>query len=157
MSQPSKLDAVVIDANVLIGICTKETKEQSARPALADYVAKKWKFHAPNVIIPEFLHIACKKVDEGKLTVAEYETAIDDFNDYMMVVLTPPNSDAPFIKRASEIRKGYGCSRSNDAIYLALRPDATISCPIVCYAVCSYAILRKSILRNTDDHKLDEA
>jgi len=43
MSQPTQTDAVVIDANVLIGICTKETREPTARAALADYIARKWK------------------------------------------------------------------------------------------------------------------
>ncbi|MGH9799158.1 MAG: type II toxin-antitoxin system VapC family toxin [Blastocatellia bacterium] len=114
---------MVIDANVLIGICTKETKEPTARAALADYITGKWKFYAPNVIVPEFLHIACKKVDEGRLTAAQYETAVEDFNDYMAVILTPPAGDAAFIKRASEIRAGYGCSRTSDAIYLALAEE----------------------------------
>ncbi|MBP6823445.1 MAG: type II toxin-antitoxin system VapC family toxin [Acidobacteria bacterium] len=128
MSQPNSpsaviIDAVVIDANVLIGICTKETKEQTARTALASYITRKWKFYAPNAIIPEFLHIACKKVDEGKLTVAEYEKAVEDFNDYMDVIFTPPNGDAPLIKRASEIRQGYGCSRSSDSLYVALAEE----------------------------------
>ena len=128
MNQPNSpsavvVDAVVIDANVLIGICTKETKEPTARAALADYITRKWKFYAPNVIVPEFLHIACKKVDEGKLTAAQYEKAVEDFNDYMAVILTPPAGDVPLIKRASEIRKGYGCSRTSDAIYLALAEE----------------------------------
>jgi predicted nucleic acid-binding protein len=102
MSQPNRIDAVVIDANVLIGICTKETKEPTARAALANYITRKWKFYAPNAIIPEFLHIACKKIDEGKLTAAQYEKAVEDFNDYMAVVLTSPDGDAMLIKRASE-------------------------------------------------------
>lgn len=123
MSQPTQTDAVVIDANVLIGICTKETKEPTARAALADYIARKWKFYAPNVIVPEFLHIACKKLDEGTLTASQYKTAVEDFADFMAVILTPPAGDAVFIKRASELRTGYGCSRTSDAIYLALAEE----------------------------------
>lgn len=123
MSQSNKVDAVVIDANVLIGICTKETKEPTARTALADYITRKWKFYAPNAIIPEFLHIACKKLDDGQLTEIQYEKAIEDFNDYMAVILTTPNGDTALIKRASEIRTGYGCSRTSDAIYIALAEE----------------------------------
>ena len=62
-------------------------------------------------------------MDEGKLTAAQYEKAVEDFNDYMAVILTPPAGDVPFIKRASEIRKSYGCSRTSDAIYIALAEE----------------------------------
>lgn len=123
MSQPTKSDAVVVDANVLIGICTKESKEPVARAAITSYITKNWKIYAPNVIVSEFLYIACKKVDAGQMTAAQYQTSIEDFCDYMAVIQTPPAGDTPFIKRSSEIRVGYGCSRSSDGIYLALSEE----------------------------------
>lgn len=46
MSQPSSPGAAVIDVNVLLGICTKEPKEQTARTALAAYAAQAWQFYA---------------------------------------------------------------------------------------------------------------
>jgi hypothetical protein len=55
MSRPNNPNAVVIDANVLLGICTKEPKEAVARAALANYSTQAWTFHAPNAIVVEFL------------------------------------------------------------------------------------------------------
>jgi predicted nucleic acid-binding protein len=123
VSSPSNV--VVIDANVLIGICTKETKAPTALAALADYIKRDFKFYAPSVIVSEFLYVACKKVDDGSLTAAQHDNAIEDFNDYMNTVTTA--ADVSLIKRAAEIRKGYGCSRSSDAIYLALAEELTAS------------------------------
>ena len=123
MSRPTKTDAVVIDANVLLGICTKESKEPIARTALTDYITQNWKLYAPNVIVSEFLYIACKKVDAGQMTEAQYQTSIEDFRDFMAVIQTPLAGDTPFIKRASEIRASYGCSRTSDAIYLAFAEE----------------------------------
>lgn len=123
MSQPSSAGAVVIDVNVLLGICTKEPKEQTAKTALADYASKNWAFYAPGVMLGEFLFIACQKLQSGLLTQAEYDTAIEAFKKQMKAILPPPSGDAALIQRAKEIQQSYGCSRSADCLYLALAEE----------------------------------
>ncbi len=123
MSQPSDTGAVVIDVNVLLGICTKEPKEQTAKAALADYATRNWTFYAPGVVLGEFLFIACQKLQSGALTQAEYETAIEAFKKQMKAILPPPSGDGSLIQRAKEIQSGYGCSRSADCLYLALAEE----------------------------------
>jgi hypothetical protein len=47
MRQPTQnnFGAVVIDANILISICSKEPSEAAAKAALADYIARNWAFY----------------------------------------------------------------------------------------------------------------
>jgi predicted nucleic acid-binding protein len=49
MSQPmlSSSGAVVIDANILIAICSKDLHHQTAEDALDDYASRGWLFYAP--------------------------------------------------------------------------------------------------------------
>jgi predicted nucleic-acid-binding protein len=61
MSQPSNSGAVVVDSNVLISICSKETSISTAKQALDDYAAKSWAFYAPGVIVAEVLFVLCRK------------------------------------------------------------------------------------------------
>lgn len=75
------------------------------------------------MISGEFLFIACQKLQSGLLTQAEYDTAIDDFSDYMTTVFPPPSGEAALIRRAREIQGGYGCSRSADCLYIALAEE----------------------------------
>lgn len=128
MSQPSsRAGAVVIDVNVLLAICTKEPKEQTARVALADYATKNWQFYAPGIIVGEFLFIACQKVQNGALAEAAYDKAVEDFKDYLTIIFPPPGGEASLIVRAEEIQSGYGCSRSADCLYVALTEELATS------------------------------
>jgi len=54
------------------------------------------------------------------LTASEHEKAVKSFEAQMIAVLQPPDGDAGLITRAEEMRKGYGCGRSADSIYLAM-------------------------------------
>lgn len=133
MSQPtqtqSNAGAVVIDANILISICSREPSQQTAKDALADYTAKGWRFYAPGAIITEALFVLCKKLQDGLLTEAEHQTAVQAFNNYMKVVLPSPQGDAGFILRAEEIRKGYSCLHSADGFFVALTEELAKSGP----------------------------
>ncbi len=125
MSQQSSnaLGAVVVDVNILLAICTKELKEQTARAAIADYATANWQFYAPGLIAGEFLFIACQKLQLGALTKASYDNAVEDFKDYMTIISPPPGGEASLIVRAKEIQSGYGCSRSADCMYVALTEE----------------------------------
>lgn len=127
MSQPSKADAVVIDANVAIAICAREqNKQTTAENALAYYSAKGWDFYAPGVIVSEVMYVLCQKLQDCSLTVALYEKAVENFHDQAINLLPPPNGEASLIKRAKEIRQSYGCSRSSDSLYIALAEELAI-------------------------------
>ena len=124
MSRPSRATGVVvIDANILISICSKEPTYQTAEAALSDYAAKGWPFYAPGAILTEVLFILCQKLQSGLLTEAEHRDAILAFNDYMKKILPPPEGDIPLILRAEEVRSNYGCSRSADGFYIALTEE----------------------------------
>jgi hypothetical protein len=65
------------------------------------------------------------------LTVAEHSQSVQRFGAMMFTVLPPPNGDASLVARAEAIRGGYGCSRSADAIYIALAEELSIMMPTV--------------------------
>lgn len=126
MSQPttsSDPGAVVIDSNILISICSREPSHQKAKDALTDYTARGWRFYAPGAILTEVMFILCKKLQDGLLTEAEHQTAVQAFNTYMGTVLPSPQGDIGFILRAEEIRKGYSCLHSADCFYIALAEE----------------------------------
>lgn len=110
--------ALVTDANIIIAICSKEPTAARAETALEIRANNGWEFYAPNIIVAEVLYILCQKLQNNLLTPQSYEEAIENFQDQMKIIQTPP--DAQFIKRAKEIQNGYGCSRSADSLYLAL-------------------------------------
>lgn len=132
MSQPtpSNVGAVVIDANVLISVCSKEPTWQTAENALNDYATKNWAFYAPGAILTEVLFVLCKKHQDGLLTNAEHEEAVKVFNDYMQGIRPSPQGDIGFILRSEEIRKGYSCLHSADAFYLALGEELAKNGPV---------------------------
>lgn len=121
--------AVVIDANILISICSKEPSCQTAEDALDDYAIKNWAFYAPGAILTEALFIFCRKRQDGVLSEAEHEEAVKTFNDYMKGIRPSPQGDIRFILRNEEIRKGYSCLHSADAFYIALAEDLAKSRP----------------------------
>ncbi|MGE0132000.1 MAG: type II toxin-antitoxin system VapC family toxin [Blastocatellales bacterium] len=125
MSQPisSSAGAVVIDANVLVSICSREPTHQTAKTALSNYSARGWAFYAPGAILTEVLFILCKKLQDGSLSEAEHQKAVKVFDRYMQGIRPSPQGDIRFILRNEEIRKGYSCLHSADAFYLALAEE----------------------------------
>ncbi len=60
------------------------------------------------------------------------ETAFEDYinrgfeffaPNVLKGIVLSPNSEAALLKRAVEIRDGYGCSRSSDGLYIALAEE----------------------------------
>jgi hypothetical protein len=45
--------------------------------------------------------------ESGLIDAATYKKAVEDFNDYMSVILPPPRGDVALLLRAEEISKGY--------------------------------------------------
>src|SRR5882724_12140496 len=98
MSQPNKPGFVVIDANILIAICSKEPKLTTAENALSTYAKNDWDFYAPNVIVSEVLYVLCQKVEARMITKATYDQAIQILKDYMTVILPPPIGESALIQ-----------------------------------------------------------
>ncbi len=75
MSQPTpnKPGAVVIDANILISICSNEPGCLTAENTLADYTAKQWVFYAPAVILTEVQFALCRKLQGGEIDAATHQ------------------------------------------------------------------------------------
>lgn len=120
--------AVVVDANVLISLCSKEPLTfAQADAAFNDYGQQGWAYHAPNVIVAEVLFILCQKLQNGQLTETEHSEAIEFLMDYLTLIILPSAGDASLLPRAEEIRSGYGCSRSADGLYIALAEELTRS------------------------------
>jgi predicted nucleic acid-binding protein len=69
----------------------------------------------------------CRKLQSGIIDAATHEKAVEDFNDYMSMILPPPSGDAALLLRAEEIRSGYSCLHSADGFYLALTEELTRS------------------------------
>jgi predicted nucleic acid-binding protein len=123
MTPSSSPKAAVIDSNVLIAICSKEPTFTIADHTLQEYAAKGFTFYAPSVIVSEALYALCNKLHSGTLTSITYDEAVENFQDQMAAILSPPHGEASLIRRAKEIRTGYGCSRSSDSIYIALAEE----------------------------------
>ena len=122
--------AAVIDANVLIGVCAREpNKYLKANAALATYGMKDYHLYAPSVIVSETLYILCGKLNRGDMTAAQHAAAIQIFDAMMQDILPAPNGEASLIRRAEQIRAGYGCSRSADGLYIALAEELAKSMP----------------------------
>jgi predicted nucleic acid-binding protein len=127
MNQPNSPGAVVVDSNVLISICSKETSHPTVEQALADYATKKWVFYAPGVIVAEVLFVLCRKLSDGSLTAVAYDEAIEMLKDHLAVILPPPRGDAALVQRAREIQTGYSCLHSADCLYVALTEELAAS------------------------------
>ena len=116
--------SVVIDATVVIALCTNEPdKVANADAKIKEYAGKGCKFYAPGVIVGECLYVFCNKLADGKITLAEHTSALTAFIKFMAIVDPPPSGDKALIKRAEEIRRGLACRRSADGIYLALAEE----------------------------------
>ena len=120
----NNLFAVVPDANVLIALCARENdKLATAETAFDDYTDQGYEFFAPSVLVAEVIFVLCQKLADGSLTQPEYEKSIKAFKYYLNFISLSPNGEASLMKRAVEIREGYGCSRSSDGLYLALAEE----------------------------------
>ena len=120
----TQAEAVVLDANTAVSIAAKEAATEAiALAAIAQYTTDGCLFYAPGVIVSEVLYALCQQEQNGVLTQAEYEQSVLDFQTLMASVLPPLNGEASLIVRAAEIRASYGCSRSADAIYIALAEE----------------------------------
>lgn len=134
MTQPSNPlpGAIVIDANVVIAICAKETaREPLALTELARYSSRGYQFYAPGVLISEALYVLCGQEQSGALTAADYASAVIELENLVSGMLPPPRGDAALVGRAAAIRTSYGCSRAADSIYLALAEELTQTRPTV--------------------------
>ena len=117
----SKPPAAVVDACFIIGFCAKEVDKYSAAKAkLEEYANDGWQLFAPGVLVGEVLYVLCRKLQDGVIDSVGYNQAITTFIALMNGVCPPPFGDASLIRRAEQIRSGYGCARANDALYLAL-------------------------------------
>ena len=124
--------AVIVDANVGVAIAAKETgREALANAELRKYAAQGYEWYAPGAIATEALYALCQKYQAGLLTEVEYEKAVSAFEALMESLLPPPDGESALILRAYEIAKSYGCSRSADAVYIALAEELTKVRPIV--------------------------
>ena len=124
----NKQGAIVVDANTAIALAAKETaSEPQARTALTYYTSSGYLLFAPGVIVSETLFALCGKEQSGILGLAEYSQAVADFQVFMETVLPPPNGEASLILRAAQIRVSYGCSRSADALYIALAEELSLT------------------------------
>jgi predicted nucleic acid-binding protein len=132
MTQPNSLlpGAVVIDANVVIAICAKETrKELLALTELAQYSGRGYQFYAPGLLISEALYVLCGQEQSGTLSSADFVRAITELENLTSGMLPPPQGDTALVQRAAAIRTGYGCSRAADSIYIALAEELTQTRP----------------------------
>ncbi|HLA94618.1 MAG TPA: type II toxin-antitoxin system VapC family toxin [Pyrinomonadaceae bacterium] len=114
-------NALILDANIIIAVCSKEPTALLIESTLENYSTDGWEFFAPGIIVAEVLYILCQKLQNDLLTPQSYAEAVDNFQDQMKVTQT--SDDSLIIERAKEIQSGYGCSRSADSIYIALAED----------------------------------
>lgn len=121
MEPKNSPNTLIIDANIIIAVCSKEPTAIKILSALGKYAEDDCEFFAPNVSVAEVLYILCQKMSNGLLQPKAYEDAIENFRDQMKTIQTLP--DAQFIQRAKEIQKSYGCSRSADSIYISLAEE----------------------------------
>ncbi len=122
----SSSPAIVIDANVMIALCAKETdKYAMALAQIQQYVHDGFVAYAPGGIVMETLYALCRKLQDGFLTTTEHAQAVQHFEQRMLGILPPPNGEASLVARAEQIRGTYSCRRSADALYIALAEELT--------------------------------
>lgn len=120
MSLRSSL-AVIIDASVLISLCSREALTYPV--ALAQmrlYESVGAVAYAPGAVLAEALFGLCRKLANGLLTSEQHTRAVRHLMVRMRGIMPPPSGDASLTWRAEQIRGSYGCSRSADGLYIAL-------------------------------------
>lgn len=121
---PNKLACVVMDANIMIALCAKEPLRFVALTAEVENYARAGSlFYAPNIIVGESLYALRRKLTDGVLSATEHAQAVQSLRVRMTAILPPPRGEASLILRADQICDGYGCSRSADALYIALAEE----------------------------------
>ena len=96
----SLLNAVVVDANILVSISSKETKtHEIAEDAFNSFAIDGWQFFAPNVIVAESMFALCNKLETKIFSPKDHEKAVESFLDYMTVIETPKD-ESVLMKRA---------------------------------------------------------
>lgn len=104
--------SVVIDANVLIGICAREKdKFDKARDALNDYARSGWLFYALGVVIGEVLYVLLslwRRYHEHKPELqAEIQKRWREGDE-----LAAKESESSLNQRLPEIRQGLSLANS---------------------------------------------
>ena len=123
---------VVVDANVAVAIVSNEARrEAEATRALSAYAMQGYELFAPGAIVTETLYALCQKFQAGLLSAVEHVAAVNRFEVFMGILQPPPGGDAMLIRRGYEICDGYGCSRSADAVYIALAEQLLRTRPTV--------------------------
>ena len=64
-----------------------------------------------------------RKLTDGVLNATEHAQAVHSLRVRMAAILPPLGGEASLILRADQIRAGYGCSRSADALYITLAEE----------------------------------
>jgi predicted nucleic acid-binding protein len=127
---PSDPPVVVVDASVLISLCSKEPGTYLVALAqMRDYRRNGWIAYGPGVLISETLFALCRKLQNAIITADQHARAIQHLLIRMRGILPPPQGDAALIERAEQIRGNCGCSRSADGLYIALAEELTRTRP----------------------------
>src|SRR5437016_1590735 len=75
-SPPSNPGALVLDANVVIAICSAEIgRDAFATGEITDYVSQGFQLYAPGVVVAEVLFVLCGKRTSGSLSLADYASS----------------------------------------------------------------------------------
>ncbi len=131
MNQQNDLEIVVIDANIAISLAAREAATfQNVERVINSYTQDGVEFAAPNVIVAEVLFALCQKKKAGILDDVAYDVAINAFQDLLDNISLAEN-EAGLVKRATEIRRTYGCSRSSDSLYIALSEKLAVTHSVV--------------------------
>ena len=124
MILPNNPSCVVVDANVMVALCAKKPQRFVALTAEVESYARAGSlFYAPNVIVGESLYALRRKLTDGILNATEHAQAVQSLRVRMTAVLPPPGGEASLILRADQICDGYGYSRSDDALHIALAEE----------------------------------
>lgn len=125
---PSGPHCVTLDASFVIGLCAKEPgKYPKAQAALRQRVASGCTLHAPHLLVMEASYVLCGKLQAGTLTAAEHAAAVVNLQSVTTLITFPVGGDAALMRRAEQMRQGYGCSRSADSFYIALAEHLSAS------------------------------
>ena len=128
-NNPSVVGALVIDANIVLAIVTKEPTDAQTSATIERYFQLGYRLYAPGVIVSETLYVLCGKMQNGELSADNYSEAVKDFAVLMKQVNSPPDGDGSLVERAEAIRGNYTCRRSADGVYIALAEALTITQP----------------------------
>ena len=111
----------VVDASVAVALCAKESgRHEIVREVLNTLALIGCQLYAPGIFVGECLFAMCRKRAEGRLDSVSYNLAIQTLDILALQISQFPHGDAVLTQRATRLLAGYGCSHSNDSLYLAL-------------------------------------